>query len=195
MTTRSNLSELESLGLIHLAMASEEAAYLFRHALIQDAAYASLVKQDRQHLNLLVGETLERLYADRVEQIAPRLANHFDSAGVDRRALKYFTLAGDRAARQFANIETVVDWRPFDYFTVTQDVTDALMTITSQLVPIEGGGTRLIIANQMKIKKPVPKFLIKTIANYQARRLKIKEAYLKLNQLILEDETRASLVR
>lgn len=71
MSTRSNLAELEALGLIHVATASEEAAYLFRHALIQDAAYASLIKEDRRHLNLIVGETLERLYTDRVEQIAP----------------------------------------------------------------------------------------------------------------------------
>ncbi len=105
MTTRTNLAELEALGLIHLAVASEEAAYIFRHALIQDAAYASLVKQDRQHLNLIVGETLERLYADRVEQIAPRLAQHFKEAGDDRRALKYYTLAGDRTVQQFANAE------------------------------------------------------------------------------------------
>ncbi|HZY44172.1 MAG TPA: hypothetical protein VFF70_05405, partial [Anaerolineae bacterium] len=105
MTTRTNLAELEALGLIQLSTVSEEAAYLFRHALIQDAAYASLIKQDRRQLNLIVGETLERLYADRVEQIAPRLAAHFDSAGDDRRALKYFTLAGDQAAQQFANAE------------------------------------------------------------------------------------------
>jgi tetratricopeptide (TPR) repeat protein len=107
MSTRSDLAELESLGLIHVAPDSEEAAYLFRHALTQDAAYASLVKQDRQRLNLIVGQTLENLYADRLEQIAPRLANHFDAAGDDARALKYFTLAGDRAAKQFANAEAI----------------------------------------------------------------------------------------
>jgi hypothetical protein len=111
MSTRSNLAELETLGLLHVAADSEEAAYMFRHALIQDAAYASLVKKDRQRLNLMVGETLERLYTDRVEQIAPRLAQHFDSAGDDSRALKYFKLAGDQAKQVYANAEAAVHYR------------------------------------------------------------------------------------
>lgn len=110
MSTRSNLAELEALGLIHVATDSEEAAYIFRHALTQDAAYASLVKQDRQRLNLIVGETLERLYVDRVEQIAPRLASHFEEANDDRRALKYFTLAGDRAMQQYALVEAATHY-------------------------------------------------------------------------------------
>ena len=110
MSTRSNLTELEAHGLIHVA-SSEEAEYMFRHVLTQDAAYASLVKQDRRRLNQIVGETLEQLYPDRVEQMSPRLAQHFDSAGDDQRALKYYRLAGDQAKQVYANAEAAVHYR------------------------------------------------------------------------------------
>ncbi|MGH8630631.1 MAG: hypothetical protein ACREU7_07685, partial [Burkholderiales bacterium] len=82
-----------------------ELEYLFRHALIQDAAYGSLVKQDRKRLHWAVGETLERVCAERQEELAPVLAWHFAEAGDDERALKYFTLAGEVTARAYANAE------------------------------------------------------------------------------------------
>ncbi len=102
-----HLNALESAGLVRLARTLPELEYLFRHALIQDAAYASLVKQDRQRLHLAAGEALERSYPDRLtsRDLAPLLAQHFDVAGDETRALRYFTLAGDAAARVYANAE------------------------------------------------------------------------------------------
>jgi len=105
MALISQLNTLESSGLIRLAQAQPDLEYLFRHALVQDAAYGSLVKRDRERLHRAVGETLERLYPDRFEELAPLLGQHFAEAGDDERALKYFTLAGDAAARVYANAE------------------------------------------------------------------------------------------
>jgi tetratricopeptide (TPR) repeat protein len=85
-------------------------AYLFKHALVQEAAYASLLKQDRRRLHRLVGEALERQCAERVEDYAPQLGQHFDAAGDDARALRYFTLAGDAAARVYANTEAAAHY-------------------------------------------------------------------------------------
>lgn len=101
------LSTLEASDLIRLAATQPELEYLFRHALIQEAAYSSLVKQDRRQLHLAVGEALERLYPDRLtsREFAPVLAGHFYQAGADARALKYLILAGDAAARIYANVE------------------------------------------------------------------------------------------
>jgi tetratricopeptide (TPR) repeat protein len=112
MTLRSQLLALESSGLIAVAATQPELEYLFRHALIHDAAYASLVKFDRIELHRVVGETLERLYPDRSasQELAPRLAEHFYEAGDDERALKYFTLAGDAAARVYANAEALLHY-------------------------------------------------------------------------------------
>ena len=74
------LTTLETSGLIRAADVEPELEYLFRHALIQDAAYGSLLKADRKILHRTVGETLERLFPDRRAELAPRLAEHFAQA-------------------------------------------------------------------------------------------------------------------
>src|SRR5574341_49660 len=102
------LAEIESAGLIRVAQVEPELEYLFRHALVQDAAYESLLKQDRRDLHRLVGETLEKLYADQRDELAPVLARHFDEAGDAPRAFDYYTSAGETACRQYANAEAVM---------------------------------------------------------------------------------------
>ena len=109
MTLQTDLAALEASGLVRLSQIEPDLEYLFRHALIQDAAYHSLLKTDRRRLHLSVGEALERLYPDRADsqELAPLLGQHFDEGGDDARALKYFTLAADAAARVYANSEAV----------------------------------------------------------------------------------------
>ena len=102
MTLANQLAILESLGLLRAAPAQPEGEYEFRHALIQDAAYASLLKQDRRRLHQLAGETLERVYADHRDEYAPVLAAHFAEAGDAPRALNYYRIAGERAAMMYA---------------------------------------------------------------------------------------------
>src|SRR3990172_6035062 len=85
-TLSQHLSQLEMHGLIRLAAAQPELESLFRHALVQEAAYASLVKFDRIDLHRAVGEVLERLYPDRTEELAPVLAKHFYEGGETHRA-------------------------------------------------------------------------------------------------------------
>ncbi len=112
MALAAQLNLLESTDLIRLAQTQPEVEYLFRHALIQEAAYGSLVKSDRRHLHQAVGEALERGYPDRLgsAELAPLLGAHFFEAGDDLRALKYFTLAGDAAARVYANSEAALHY-------------------------------------------------------------------------------------
>jgi hypothetical protein len=105
MTLRTQLAALENSGLISLIQSQPEVEYLFRHALIQDAAYVSLLKADRKQLHQLIGETLEHLSRERLDEIAPLLADHFDKGEDTARALKYYTLAGDAAGRVYANTE------------------------------------------------------------------------------------------
>ncbi len=107
MTLTSQLTELEASGLIQLISTQTDLEYQFRHVLIQDAAYDSLLKSDRRQLHLAVGEVLERLYPERREELAGQLAVHFSEAGEPTRAAAYFILAGDRAARGYANREAV----------------------------------------------------------------------------------------
>src|SRR5579859_1016214 len=104
------LSQLESAGLIRLASVAPEREYLFRHALVQDAAYASLLRSDRKRLHRAAGEVLEQIYQGRQEEIAALLGQHFAQAGEDGRALHYLTLAGDQAADKYANAEAVAHY-------------------------------------------------------------------------------------
>jgi tetratricopeptide (TPR) repeat protein len=101
------LQALEISGLIQLAHARPELEYVFRHALLQEVVYNSLLKNDQKALHLAAGEVLESLYADRVEQIAGLLAYHFSNAGDFRRAVKYYHLAGELAAQRYATPEAL----------------------------------------------------------------------------------------
>jgi tetratricopeptide (TPR) repeat protein len=111
MNLISNLNTLESSGMIRLLRAQPELEYLFRHALAQDAAYISLLKQDRKRLHLVVGEALEHLYPEQRDELAATLAFHFERAEVHEKGIHYFTLAGDRARDGYANAEAVAFYR------------------------------------------------------------------------------------
>ena len=111
MNLISHLNTLESSGLIRLLRAQPELEYLFRHALAQDAAYSSLLKQDRKRLHLAVGEALEHLYPGQHDELAATLAYHFERAESREKGIHYFTLAGDRARDGYANAEAVAFYR------------------------------------------------------------------------------------
>jgi predicted ATPase len=78
--------------------------YAFRHVLIQEAAYDSILIKKRVELHRRIGETLEELHANRIEEFAPLIAYHFYAAQ-DERSLKYDLLAGKKAACLYANVE------------------------------------------------------------------------------------------
>ena len=92
MTLDTALAKLETSGLIALAQVEPELEYLFRHALIQDAVYASILKSDRRILHRAIGETLEQLYPERLasRELAPTLGHHFAAAGERESASQYF---------------------------------------------------------------------------------------------------------
>ena len=93
MTADLALDTLEARGLIRLAAAQPELEYLFRHALLQDTAYESLLKQERKTLHQVVGMALEELYPDRLGEMAAVLARHFEQAGETDKAIDYLTSA------------------------------------------------------------------------------------------------------
>ena len=94
MKIEAQLDTLEAKGLIRLATSRPELEYLFRHWLVQDAAYGSLLKQERRELHRLVGEALEALYPDRGDELAGILAIHFSEAGDTDKAVDYLLAAG-----------------------------------------------------------------------------------------------------
>ena len=99
------LSQLESIGMVRVAQVHPELTYTFEHILLQDAAYHSITKEDRENLHRTVGLALEALYPDQKDRLASQLAHHFRHAGEDHKALTYFDLAGHVAMDSFANAE------------------------------------------------------------------------------------------
>ncbi len=75
--------------------------YEFVHYLVQNVTYAAIHHRRRRRLHRLIGETMERLYADPVA-FAGALAHHFDAGGVAEKALHYYGLAAQQAAAVFA---------------------------------------------------------------------------------------------
>jgi tetratricopeptide (TPR) repeat protein len=129
-----HLAQGEASGLIRVAQLEPELEYLFRHALVQDAIYGVTLKQDRKLLHQAVGEALEVLYPDRVEELAPTLAYHFDQAGDAPRALSYLTLAGDQAAGRFALDEAIQHYRrALELARATTADTDSLIHLFTAL--------------------------------------------------------------
>lgn len=102
-------SALHSIQNAQLISASpeQEPTFAFKHALIQETAYTSLMRHDRRRLHRLVAEALEKAYPHRLAELAPRLAEHFDEAGETARALYYFEQAAEFAAAHYANREAL----------------------------------------------------------------------------------------
>ena len=107
MSTRANLGTLEAGGLIEIAALQPELEYLFRHALVQEAAYASLLKQDRRSLHRAAAEIILALHPDRVRELAGVIGMHLEQAGDNARAAEQLVVAGDHALERFANREAM----------------------------------------------------------------------------------------
>jgi class 3 adenylate cyclase/tetratricopeptide (TPR) repeat protein len=99
------LTELQTFELIHRQGLLPEPAYVFRHAMIQDVAYNSLLVRRRKEIHRAVGYAIEELYADRLAEHYAELAHHFTQGEVWEKAMEYSVLAGDRAAHAFASAE------------------------------------------------------------------------------------------
>ena len=82
-----------------------DATYQFKHALVQDAAYASLVRSRRQQLHGQIAHALEQRFPEIVATEPEILAHHFAEAGTVERAIEYWLKAGQRAVSRSANIE------------------------------------------------------------------------------------------
>ncbi|MGD2049047.1 MAG: adenylate/guanylate cyclase domain-containing protein, partial [Chloroflexota bacterium] len=101
------LEALQQADLIQESAQIPELEYIFRHELTRDATYETILHRQRRRYHQRVGEAIEDLYPERLADEAHRLAYHFHQAGDRERALIYYTMAGDRAARLYANAEAI----------------------------------------------------------------------------------------
>jgi len=131
------LSELKRLEFLFERTGAEESIYVFKHALIQDVAYESLLTPRRQVLHAAAGHALERLYQEWLAEYHEQLAYHFRRGEVWEKAFDYLVRSGDKARLAYANQEAITFYT--QAIDVSQRITPALDEV--QLLPVyEGRG-------------------------------------------------------
>ena len=112
----SDLSEEQLLAELDLLVSSELVAqkgrsprtrYVFKHALIQDAAYDSLVRRKRREVHRRIAEVLESQFGDICERQPKLVAHHFTAANAPEEAVDYWERAGTRSLERFAHSEAI----------------------------------------------------------------------------------------
>src|SRR5262249_48064362 len=84
-----------------------QSTYMFKHALIQDAAYQSLLKSTRQQYHQRIAQVLEAQFPETVEGQPELLAHHYTEAGITEKAVYYWQQAGQSAVQRSAHVEAI----------------------------------------------------------------------------------------
>jgi class 3 adenylate cyclase len=102
-----HLTRLAHFDLVRPMGTGRDSEYAFRHMLIRDAAYETILIRQRRRYHRRVGEAIEKLFSDRLADEATRLAFHFKEGRDWAKAVYYYALAGEVVARLFANTEAL----------------------------------------------------------------------------------------
>jgi class 3 adenylate cyclase/predicted ATPase len=108
---RSALDRLTDAGLVFCRGAPPQTTFSFKHALVRDAAYGTLLRGRRQALHARVVATLEQQFLDAVATEPERLAQHCAEAGLAEKAIGYWLAAGRRSLARSATVEAVAQLR------------------------------------------------------------------------------------
>ena len=101
------LEQLVGAELIYRKGLPPQATYLFKHALVQDTAYQSLLKSRRQQFHQHIAQVLEQQFPEVVNTQPELLAHHYTEAGAIEHAVPYWYRAGQNAIEQSANAEAL----------------------------------------------------------------------------------------
>ncbi|HVI63063.1 MAG TPA: adenylate/guanylate cyclase domain-containing protein, partial [Bradyrhizobium sp.] len=107
----SALNRLVVAGLLFRRDEPPHATYLFKHALVQDAAYGTLLREPRRTLHAGIAETIESEFADIAENRPELLARHWTEAGVIDKAAFLWGKAGQRSLARSALVEAAEQLR------------------------------------------------------------------------------------
>ncbi|MFZ0196631.1 MAG: AAA family ATPase, partial [Pseudolabrys sp.] len=103
----SALDRLLAAGLVFRQGVPPDTSYLFKHALVQDAAHGTLLREPRRALHARIAETLESQFADIVERQPELLARHCTQAGLIEKAAHLWGKAGQRSLDKSALLEAI----------------------------------------------------------------------------------------
>jgi predicted ATPase len=106
-TLQDRLEQLVGAELLYQRGRPPRAKYMFKHALIQDAAYASLLNRTRQQYHQQIAQMLEAEFPETVEAEPELVAHHYTEAGLNEQAIGYWLQAGKRATQRSAHVEAI----------------------------------------------------------------------------------------
>ena len=101
------LNDLQLAEFIYEQPAAGDIEYTFKHALTHDVAYKSVLTERRRLLHERTAQTIEHLFAERLEDYLTELAYHFDNSGDAAKAVEYLGRSGQRAAEHGAHSEAI----------------------------------------------------------------------------------------
>jgi TOMM system kinase/cyclase fusion protein len=102
-----SLRQLVEAELVYQRGVPPQATYTFKHALIQDAAYQSLLRSTRQQYHQRIAQVLAERFPETIETQPELLAHHYTEAGLSTQAVVYWQRAGKRASERSAYVEAV----------------------------------------------------------------------------------------
>jgi class 3 adenylate cyclase/tetratricopeptide (TPR) repeat protein len=115
------LEELQQLELIREKSRTPELTFIFKHTLTQEAIYESILIQKRREIHAQIGRSIEKLYANRLEQYYSLLAYHYARAEEWEKVQGFLLKAGDQAIQMAADSEALAHYRQaLEIFTASQ---------------------------------------------------------------------------
>ena len=106
-----DLDQLQTVELIRVKQKIPELEYIFKHALVQETTYGSILLQRRRELHSKVGQAIETLFPDRSEEFYSILAYHYARAENWEKAQDYLFKAGDQAGKIAADAEALTHYQ------------------------------------------------------------------------------------
>ena len=141
---RESLNELVRAELLYERGTPSEPVYVFKHALIREAAYESLLRSTRRSFHGRVAEVLEERFPERVEHEPELIAQHLAEAGRTLDAIRYWQRAGERALRAWATEEAATHFE--EGLGLVASLPDGPQTRELELALQLGRGTALMSA-------------------------------------------------
>src|SRR5438874_7332302 len=106
-TLRRGLHQLVETEFLYQQGLPPQATYLFKHVLIQETAYQSLLRSTRQQYHQRIAQVLEARFPDLCETQPELLAHHYTVAGLAEPAIGYWQRAGQQASERSAYLEAI----------------------------------------------------------------------------------------
>ena len=140
------LTQLVEAELLYQRGRPPRAKYIFKHALLQDAAYTSLLRSTRQQYHQQIAQLFEQQFPEIVETQPEVVAHHYSEAGLNEQAIVYWQRAGERAVQRSAYMEAInhltkglelIETLPDTPERIQQELT-VQVTLGSSLLAIKG---------------------------------------------------------